>query len=442
MMMNRITKAACGKNFRMSIIPALLFLYSGISWGQFEQKMVCTGANDGFGAYLTGEYRNLFLENGHTQQEIDAKVEKTFQQLFHGDTAQTIYFQAGENENGPLAYLCDVLHHDVRSEGMSYGMMTCVQLNKKQEFDALWNWAMTYMYMKSPEHPSEGYFSWSMKTDGTPLDEMSAPDGEEYMVMSLCFASARWGDGAGIYNYRAMADKILTTMRHHALKSGNTKSGPRTIGPMVNEDHKMICFIPGVEGNTFTDPSYHLPAFYELWSRWGPKSDSAFWAAAADTSRQYFHKAANTKTGLVTDYANWDGTPHPIQWNSNAGLFAYDSWRAVINWSVDYSWWGKDPGQQELSNRIQSFFASQGITKYGVGYTKDGNLVESHHSTGMISANAVGSLAANHPLAKDFVEEFWNAPIPLSFGERYYNGTLYMLNLLHCSGNFRIWKLM
>ena len=57
---------------------------------------------------------------------------------------------------------------------------------------------------------------------------------------------------------------------------------------MVNEQAKMILFVPNSGGNTFSDPSYHLPAFYELWARWGPVGDRAFWGEAAQVSRNYF----------------------------------------------------------------------------------------------------------------------------------------------------------
>src|SRR4030042_4996865 len=98
----------------------------------------CGQKNDNSkGAFYTGKYRNLFLENGHSPEEISAKIEGAFRQLFHGDSAtQAIYFKAGSNENGPMAYVCDVLHNDVRSEGISYGMMIAVQMDKKAEFDA------------------------------------------------------------------------------------------------------------------------------------------------------------------------------------------------------------------------------------------------------------------------------------------------------------------
>jgi len=394
---------------------------------------------DGSGAYATGHYHNLFLEAGHSQREISNKINAAFQQLFHGDPkTQAVYYPAGKNANGPLAYLTDVAHHDVRTEGMSYGMMVAVQLNKKAEFDALWNWAMTYMYIANPKHPAYGYFSWSCKTNGMPNEETPAPDGEEFFVMSLYFASARWGNGTGIYNYKAEADKILTTMRHHPVMSGPTKFGRRTIGTMVNEQYKMIRFVPGMRRADFTDPSYQLPAFYELWARWGPKPDRAFWAQAATVSRGFFEKTTNPKTGLAPDYANFDGSPHPTRWNKMSGNFSFDAWRVARNWSIDWSWWGKAAGERKLSDRIQTFFISQGIATYGDEYTLDGHELEARHSTGLVATNAVASLAATKPQAKRFVAELWNAPIP-SGEQRYYDGMLYLMSLMHCGGEFRIW---
>jgi len=395
--------------------------------------------SNGTGAFATHRYRNLFAESGHTPRQISRKIDTAFQQLFHGDPAtQTVYFSAGRNGNGALAYLSDIAHHDVRTEGMSYGMMIAVQLNKKAEFDALWNWAKTYMYISSPQHPSRGYFSWSMKTDGTPNEETPAPDGEEYFAMSLYFASARWGNGRGIYNYKAQADEILTTMRHHPVESGPTKFGPRTIGSMIDEQEKMVRFVPGIGRGDFTDPSYHLPAFYGLWARWGPVADRSFWSQAAAVSRNFFQKTTNPTTGLAPDYANFDGTPHVTRWNKMSANFSFDAWRTASNWSVDWSWWGKDPRERQLSDRIQSFFMSKGIATYGDQFTLNGLQLEAIHSTGLVATNAVASLATTQPQSSQFVQALWNAPVP-SGEQRYYDGMLYMMGLLHCSGKFRIW---
>lgn len=90
---------------------------------------------DGAGAFSTRHYRNLFAELGHSKKEISTKIDTAYQQLFHGDPeTQSVVFSAGKNANGPLAYLTDWNNHDVRTEGMSYGMMISVELNQKAEF--------------------------------------------------------------------------------------------------------------------------------------------------------------------------------------------------------------------------------------------------------------------------------------------------------------------
>jgi oligosaccharide reducing-end xylanase len=420
---------------------------------------------DGDGAYAHGAYRNLFIEQGHSQPQIDAKITAAFQQLFHGDkSSQAIYYEVGSNANGPLAYITDVANHDARTEGMSYGMMIAVQMNKKHEFDAIWNWANTHMLVTDSKNPSVGYFAWSMNVDGTPRSDGPAPDGEEYFVMSLYFAANRWGSGVGIYNYKAQADRILSNMRHHGMLTGTPpfrihpdpneppfippirpgrpiNNSARTVGPMVNEESRMILFVPGSDRNQFTDPSYHLPAFYELWSRWGPVEDRAFWAEAATASRNFFPKATNPTTGLAPDYANFDGTPRP-SFNPNSINFSYDSWRTASNWAVDYSWWHKDPEEPVLSDRIQKFLLSQGVSTFDDQYTLDGKPLSQRHSTGMLATTATSSLAATPgPIPKAFIDELWKTPIP-SGEQRYYDGMLYIMSLLHCSGQFRIWKPM
>jgi oligosaccharide reducing-end xylanase len=449
--------------------------------------------SDGNGAFRTGTYRDLFAERGHSAAESKAKIEAAFQQLFHGDPqTQSVYFEAGKNANGPLAYVTDWANNDARTEGMSYGMMIAVQLNKKHEFDAIWNWAHTYMLITDPKNPSVGYFAWSMNTDGTPRSTGAAPDGEEYFVMALYFAAHRWGNGSGIYNYQAEADRILRGMRHHPVLTGTgpfrihpedapfippnhpwpspnetarekaaakaaaeaaakgeappkppvfpRPRGPytETIGPMVNEDHAMILFVPNVEHQT-TDPSYHLPAFYELWARWGPVEDRAFWARAAEVSRAFFAKVAGTDTALTPDRANFDATP-AMGWDGKPTQFGYDSWRSVSNWSVDYSWWRKSEDARVLSDRYQQFLISQGIDRFADQYTLDGKPLSERHSPGMVATGAVGSLAASRGKNADaFVDALWAMPVP-SGEQRYFDGMLYMMSMMHCSGNFRIWR--
>ena len=391
------------------------------------------------GAVATGHYRNLFVEAGHSPQAVTAKIDSAFRQLFHGDpAAQSVYFPAGTNADGALAYIHDLGSGDVRSEGMSYGMMIAVQLDQQAEFDALWNWAKTFMYHDATNHPSFGYFSWSMKTNGVANDEMPAPDGEQYFETALYLATARWGNGLGIYNYRAEADRLLQDLRHRQLITGATVKGAMTAGAIFEPDKKLVRFTPDVANWNHTDPSYQLPAFYELWAHCGPKPDREFWAQAATASREFFQRAANPSTGLAPDYANFDGTPWAAPWNTNSADFQYDSWRTAMNWSVDWAWWNQDVREKNLSDRLQAFFEAKGLSNYGSRFTLEGHQLGNDHTTGLVAMNAVASLAATNPRAQKFVEALWNTPVPTGQW-RYYDGMLYLLALLHCSGKFQVW---
>src|SRR4051812_2310537 len=191
----------------LGVVSTLVLVASAIQATQVIAAEIPTGSmhvatrlDDGAGAYKTGRYANLFVERlNKTPAETHERIERAFQQFFHGDgQEERIYFETGANENGTLAYVTDWANNDARSEGMSYGMMIAVQLNKKREFDALWNWSKTYMLNTDPENPSLGYFAWSMGTDGTARSVGAAPDGEEYYAMALYFAAHRWGNGQGI----------------------------------------------------------------------------------------------------------------------------------------------------------------------------------------------------------------------------------------------------
>jgi oligosaccharide reducing-end xylanase len=399
----------------------------------------CRAQNVDQGAFATGNYRNLFVEVGHPQIEVEQKINAAFQKLFHGDAAnESVYFSAGSNSNGPLAYIFDVASKDVRSEGMSYGMMIAVQLDKKSEFDALWNWAQTFMYHSATNHPALGFFSWSLQTNGVANDEMPAPDGEEYFVTALYFASGRWGDGDGIYNYKAAADRLLSNLKNRAAIRGATTRGAQTGRALFDPVQKMVRFTADLESDGHTDPSYHLPAFYELWSRWATAGDRAFWHKAAWTSRDFFQRTTHPVTALSPEYANFDGKPWASPQNPGATSFRFDAWRVAMNWSVDWSWWKADAREKQLSDRLLSFF-DKDFPNYGNQFTLDGRKLSDDHSPGLTAMNAVAVLAATQPNAKKYVEELWALPVP-SGKYRYYDGLLYLLGMLHCGGEFRIWQ--
>ena len=112
---------------------------------------------------------------------------------------------------------------------------------------------------------------------------------------------------------------------------------------------------------------------------------------------------------------------------------------ALPIWSVDWSWWARDVRERQLSDRLQAFFETKGFSTYGNQFTLEGSQLAGEHSTGLLAMNAVASLAATNPRAKQFVEALWDAEGP-SGQYRYYDGLLYLMGMLHCSGEFRIWS--
>ena len=370
------------------------------------------------GAVSTGKYRNLFKELGYSDAEIDKKVESAWQKFFYGTDEERIYYPVGED----MAYIYTADTDDVRSEGMSYGMMICVQMDKQEEFDRLWKWAKTHMQHKSGEF--KGYFAWQMNTNGTIKDNTPAADGEEYFATSLLFASARWGNGEGIYNYNKEAQEILTTMLHQADDGQGVN--------MFDKTHKMPVFCPIGNAATFSDPSYHLPAFYEVWAR-EAEQDNDFWSEAAEASRQHFKDATNEKTGLGPDYSEYSGAAKN---EGNHGDFRFDAWRIAANIACDYAWWAQDDWATTHANRIQSFFYDQGVDSYGNQWSLDGKNLSPDHSPGLVAMNATASLASSDKKSWSFLEDLWNIS-PTTGKYRYYDGCLYMMGLLHCSGKFQ-----
>jgi Endoglucanase Y len=379
------------------------------------------------GYYSTGNYRDIFVETGRTEAQVQDKLSTMFDKFFKGDTNnQRLFYESGTDE----AYIRDTGNGDVRSEGMSYGMMICVMLDKKTEFDKLWKWARTHMYQTSGQY--KGFFAWQCNYDGGIMDTTPASDGDEYFAMSLLFASRRWGNGTGIFNYETEAQTILDAMLHQS----DDGSGYNLINKTQNE----VVFCPSAGNYDFTDPSYHLPAFYELFALWGPERDRATWSTVAAKSREFFKKSTNSTTGLNPDYANFDGSPKEVSWSSGHGDFRYDAWRVASNVCVDYAWWQKDTwASTTFAPKIQAFFKKEGVSTHGSNYTLAGSKLNNDHSPGLIAMNAVTAMASSDlTTAKPFVDELWNTAVP-SGQYRYYDGMLYMLGMLHLSGNFKIW---
>ena len=412
------------------------------------------------GGFETQKYRNLFAEVGHSQADIDARVQQVFNDVFRGPNK--VYFEVGDT----MGYVSDIKNHDVRTEGMSYGLMVAVQFGEKDIFDRLWRW--TRKYMQHQEGTREGYFAWSCKTDGTRNAEGAASDGELYFITALLFASNQWGNATGI-NYKAEAQRILNCIQPREYTperrqgfggfggfGGQQQNGPQKMY-LIDPETKLITFTPDGFGQRFTDPSYHIPAFYEVWARWADDGRSDFWKECARLSREFLHKATDATTGLNPDMCGFDGAPMQGFGGRRNGSanFRYDSWRVPMNIALDYEWSCADSEwQQQYGERIQNFFYSQGIDSFVDQYRVDGTLPEGNeilpaggsgpvlrHSIGLVATTAAASVMCRHDKSREFIEALWNAkhePFEDGYFDAYYDGLLRLFAFMHLSGRYRV----
>jgi len=382
-------------------------------------------------APAAGTASNLFAELlGKTEAETTVHIGSTWRQFTHGDPKdERLYFEVGDD----MAYIADIGSQDVRSEGMSYGMMIAVQLGEREQFDRLWRWAKRYMQHPA-DSPRRGYFAWHCRFDGTQISLNSASDGEVWFATALFFAAHRWGGAVDTaedaIDYLADAQALLRAMR-----DDDREGEPTAIFDPV---HRQIVFVPMGTAALFTDPSYHLPHFLELWARWdADPAGRAFWRECVAESRAFLRRAAHPDTGLMPEYAHFDGRPFTeLTFGPGKGDFRYDAWRILANVAIDHAWFAADPWQIEQSNRVLRFLATKGPEPVDQ-YTLDGRPLSNEMSIGLGATAAVAGLAADPDLARPFVQRLWDVPTP-NGQWRYYNGLLVMLARLQAGGRFQI----
>ncbi len=365
-------------------------------------------------------YPNLFVQYGYDKKVVEERFREIVDTIFFGSDEEKFYY-----EEGDMAYVMDTGNMDVRTEGMSYAMMAFVQLDMKEQFDKIWRFSKSYMYMN--EGFNQGYFAWSVGPDGKKNADGPAPDGEEFYAMALFFASHRWGDGDGIFNYSKEAKNLLSDCVHKGEEG-------RIGNPMWEPSNKLIKFVPDFD---FSDPSYHLPHFYDLFAMWANEEDRQFWKEAANASREYLIKSCHPVTGLASEYADYDGKPH--NWNGHDNFFS-DSYRVAANIGLCNVWSGNSEALNDCVVRLQLFFKETVADAWDYIYEIDGRRIDEKilHPVGLIAANAMASLASSDKNAEACVREFYETPLRTG-DRRYYDNFLYLFAYMALSGNYRIW---
>ena len=238
---------------------------------------------------------------GKSEAEVQARVDSIWTHFFtpgdiskyDADGEKCVYYEVGDS----MGIIVDTGSNDVRTEGMSYGMMISLQLDKREVFDKLWRWAKTYMAYPA-DSPWDGYFCWQCALDGTQIGQSNASDGEIYFVTALFLAAKKWGEP----RYAADANEIL----HKVTSKDGTKTG---VYNLFDDSTRLVTFVPNEEVHWYSDPSYCLPAFLDLWAE-NADAKNDFWREAAEKARWLLEVSQDTKTGLYPDYCLFDGKPY------------------------------------------------------------------------------------------------------------------------------------
>ena len=75
---------------------------------------------------------------------------------------------------------------------------------------------------------------------------------------------------------------------------------------LIDPETRLITFTPDGFGQRFTDPSYHIPAFYEVWAKWADDGRSDYWLDCARKSREFLravgHHCAQHPRSVATRF--------------------------------------------------------------------------------------------------------------------------------------------
>lgn len=343
----------------------------------------------------------------------------------------TVLYGVGDD----MAFIKAIDSNDIRSEGMSYGMMISVMMDDQETFDKLWRF--TKAKMQNTSGNSKDFFAWRLSGNApyNAIDTNPAPDGEEYFAMALFFANNRWGSTDGIFDYQQEANDILHDMIF-------TKSDNSSTRLMMHPVYQQVEFVTTTNVASFSDPSYHLPAFYEMWALWADENND-YWHETAAISRQYLAKSAHPTTGLFSDYASHEGEPQTTSFNPDSHKSAYDSFRVMGNMAMDYHWVSQSPVLQSLVEQQVNFFAGE-VEQYGdfiAVYEVDGTREPGidYRSHGRTAMNGVGATISENPFSTEMLNYLWQQDAPTGM-YRYYDGLLHMFGLLHAGGEFKIYK--
>ncbi|HEY3498304.1 MAG TPA: glycosyl hydrolase family 8 [Polyangiaceae bacterium] len=366
---------------------------------------------------------------GVSEEDIEAHIDEVYEQLFHSTAEdEPIFYVVPEDES--QAYIKDILHGDVRTEGLGLGMLISVQLDHQDDFDRLWTYSKKRHLIPQGESYSAGYFNSICDTSATTKAACIDPYGMQQFAMSLIFAHGRWGSDGEI-DYEADALELLDVMLHKEERNG--PNFPEGVTNVFDDRSKLVFDEPNINAISYTRPSIEMPAYYELWYQ---ATNVSFWSYAAREARNFFGRAVDETTGLFPQRAYFS-TGDPVMGSENYGTEAY---RVMMNITLDQIWTGEDPWRVDECNKVVDFFLGLPADP-GTTFTLAGEVVDAAPEKALLLVNGITAVCADtdaDPNRREFIRQVWEFPTPKA-EVRYYHGLLQLYALLVMTGRMQIW---
>jgi endo-1,4-beta-D-glucanase Y len=309
------------------------------------------------------------------------------------------------------------------SEGIAYGMLITVALDKQHEFDELWKYSQLWLN-------GNGLMNWYINAAGTQvLGTGGATDSDEDMAWALIMADRQWGGQGSL-------DKPYLEYAKTQIKAIWDHEVDHTNGDFLLAGDEWA-------GNLIFNPSYFTPNEYRVFGQ--VSGDEAGWNRVIDKGYEILEKSlnaqsGNTTNGLVPAWCDGNGVPK-VPFDGGPTHYQYDSARVPYRIGVDYCWNGDERAKTYLA-KISQFFANIGASEIVDGYDLNGTPRPDVDSdpNGPQSAVFVGTAAVGAMHDASFQAFVDDANALVATGEllarsRYYNLSWTVLTLATLSGN-------
>ncbi len=296
------------------------------------------------------------------------------------------------------------------SEGIAYGMLLMVyfsdhNISYQSHFDNLWNY---YKHFSN----NNGLMNWKVSSFSHVDQSGAATDADLDAAVGLIMAYHQFGDS----HYLSDAKNLIRNIRYHEVDARNLLK-------------------PGDSWDDKKNPSYVSPAAMELFAQIDPEG-APTWKAAISANYQLLLNNSHESTGLVSDWANVNGTVN------GKDRFYYDASRAPWRLAWSYAWYGHS--QARTINRKVALWITQSTgdspPRIRAGYNRSSGLPLATYG----NASFTGPLACAatvSPSQQAFVDKAWTVLLRYHYtpsdpgNSEYFNASMQLLTGLLLSGN-------